>query len=388
MIDWNAKASTTGIEGAARVLLNPRGGRGDATEATEAASSAGEKERVERLKSHLAASVGATGPQADIARRVIEGAGSGLAKFNSGAAADSFTLAEQAGLESVILTDGSRPSLFVRGGAIDFAAPDIGDWGPDLKNIKDGIARVTSSVGRINVPVDPYFAGTCCVIADGLVLTNRHVLETIASPGNDNTWVLKWPQDTNVDFDGEEGGAEATRFAIKRARLAGPDIIDSSVNFAHLDVAVLEVDATSDPGRTFPSALEFSANGATPAQGLEVYVVGFPGKPRKWQFDGTPLTGYETAEVLRLLFDNRFGFKRLAPGKVSTGTGQVANDPKKWIFAHDATTLSGNSGSCVVDLSGKGTTIVGLHFAGVNRKQNWAHVAAKVQDFVRGNLVI
>lgn len=391
MIDWNATAPKARIEDAARILLSRLASNDAASEGViegPGGSSLGEKERIARLKDHLKVEAGAVGNQADIARRVIEGASSGLAKFNTGAEADSFTLAEQVGLESVILTDGSRPCLFVRNDVIDFTAPDIGDWGYGLKRVKDGLSRVAKSVGRINVPVDPYFAGTCCVIADGLVLTNRHVLEAIATLDNAGAWVLKWPQATFIDFNGEQSANGGTKFAIKRVRLAGPDAINRVVNFAHLDVAVLEVDPQSDPGHGFPNALTFDVNAARPTQGLDIYVLGFPGKPAIWHYDGTPLSGYETADVLNLLFDNRFGFKRLAPGKVSTGAGQLGDDPKKWIFAHDATTLGGNSGSCVVDLSGDGATVVGLHFAGVNRKQNWAHVAAKVQGFLRDSAVV
>jgi V8-like Glu-specific endopeptidase len=46
------------------------------------------------------------------------------------------------------------------------------------------------------------------------------------------------------------------------------------------------------------------------------------------------------------------------------------------VFGHDATTLSGNSGSCVVDLGNDGRLVVGLHFAGVPKQANYAHSSA------------
>jgi V8-like Glu-specific endopeptidase len=80
------------------------------------------------------------------------------------------------------------------------------------------------------------------------------------------------------------------------------------------------------------------------------------------------------------VFNDKFGVKRLAPGSVKTGPGEITDDTKKWICTHDASTLGGNSGSCVADLSGDGFRVMALHFAGANRVQNWAHVAARLHD--------
>jgi V8-like Glu-specific endopeptidase len=80
------------------------------------------------------------------------------------------------------------------------------------------------------------------------------------------------------------------------------------------------------------------------------------------------------------LFNDKFGVKRLAPGVVKTPVDEVAGDPKKWICTHDASTLGGNSGSCIVDLSGDGLRVMALHFAGVNRAQNWAHATVRLRE--------
>lgn len=387
MLNWNAAAPSKAIAAAARVLLTPRGGGLEGFGGNEGGTGTAvvtEKERVQRLAEHLRSEAAKAGdePGDELRRRVIEGAKTGLAKVNSGADPSSYTVADQIGLESVILTGGERPSLYVRKNSIDFNAPDIGDWRGDLWRVKNQIERVARSVGRISVPVQPYFAGTCFVIGDGLVLTNRHVLEEIATSTDGRTWALKWPKETFIDFVGEDGNAALTRFLVKGLRVAGPDMINRAVNFAHLDIAVLDVDPASDAENRFPERLSFDANAARPGAGQNVYVMGFPGKPRVWQFDGTPPVQFEASDVLNALFNNRFGVKRLAPGGVKWGAGQVSGDSKKWIFAHDASTLNGNSGSCVVDLSGEGATVVGLHFAGVNREQNWAHVAAMVQSYL------
>ncbi|MFI1656241.1 hypothetical protein ACH4ZU_15220 [Streptomyces sp. NPDC020472] len=65
--------------------------------------------------------------------------------------------------------------------------------------------------------------------------------------------------------------------------------------------------------------------------------------------------------------------KRLTPGVLTEGPGEVADDARHWIISHDASTLGGGSGSLVVDLEAEGEKVLGLHFAGVPDRLNWAH---------------
>ena len=62
---------------------------------------------------------------------------------------------------------------------------------------------------------------------------------------------------------------------------------------------------------------------------------------------------------------------------------QLDKDTENWIITHDASTLIGNSGSCVVDLSDSGKRVIGLHFGGFWRKENYAHAIAKLQSFIK-----
>ena len=238
---------------------------------------------------------------------------------------------------------------------------------------------MTASVGRVDVPVRPWFAGTCFVVAEGLVVTNRHVLEAIATQDSAGGWTLNWPGETTIDFVAEDGVTASTKFKVTGVALPGLMRSGTSSTFAHLDMAVLRVDPASDPANTFPKAVTLETDVLQPKSRRDLYVVGFPGQPRTWSFGGTPMAGTETTEVMSALFNDKFGVKRLAPGSVKVAAGDVPNDAKKWICAHDASTLGGNSGSCIVDLSGGGLRVVALHFAGVNREQNWAHVVAKLQ---------
>jgi hypothetical protein len=387
-IDWNRKANAESVGESASILLRPRrGGLESALESavkegTPTAAMASEHERIDRLSEALAEAKPAV-PEAEragIKDEVLAGARSGLAKVNQGEPPRNFTLGEHIGLEAVILTNGERPSLFVRDGFVDLKATDIGDWDQDLGHFRTVIRGVIASVGRIDVPVRPWFAGTCFVIADGLVVTNRHVLEEIAKEEPEGVWTLNWPHATTVDFVAEEDEARTTKFKVTGVAFAGPDPIKRNVDFAHLDMAVLLVDPASDPTNTFPEPVTFEKEVAQPKAHRDIYVVGFPGKPKTWLFDGTPPVGHEATQVISTIFNNKFGVKRLAPGIVKTGAGEIASDAKKWICAHDSSTLGGNSGSCVADLSGDGFRIMALHFAGANREQNWAHVASRLHD--------
>jgi hypothetical protein len=388
-IDWQRKADPKGVADATSLLVRSSGledcsGLESWVEPPGAASRASEQEQHERLRDALAAAEPTTpdDDRSEMKENVLAGARTGLAKVNQGEPPENFTLGEHIGLESVILTDGTRPSLIVRNGFVDLQAPDVGDWSMGLNRFQNEIRKVTTSVGRIDIPVSPWFEGTCFVISEGLVLTNRHVLEAIAKRDAAGAWTLNWPDATTIDFVGEDGVATATKFKVVGVAFAGPNAINNTVNFVHLDIAVMRVDPASDTATPFPKAVTFEADVAQPKADRNLYVLGFPGKPNVWLFEGQPPTGSETAQVLSTLFNNKFGTKRLAPGVIKAGPGQVANDAQKWICTHDASTLGGNSGSCVVDLDQDGFRIIGSHFAGANRGQNWAHVAARLQDYL------
>ena len=266
-VDWQRQANSASIGESASVLLGSRRGGGleSGLEST-AARGPTETERLDRLGEALATSKPAVpeGEQAAIKAEVLAGARTGLAKMNLGEPPQNFTLGEHIGLEAVILTNGERPSLFVRNGFIDLAAPDIGEWGVGLNRFQNAIRTVIASVGRVDVPVRPWYAGTCFVVAEGLVITNRHVLEAIATQDGAGAWTLNWPDATTVDFVAEDGAAAATKFRVTGVAFAGPDPINETINFAHLDMAILRVDPASDAGNSFPAPVTFETDIAQP----------------------------------------------------------------------------------------------------------------------------
>jgi len=61
-------------------------------------------------------------------------------------------------------------------------------------------------------------------------------------------------------------------------------------------------------------------------------------------------------------FGNEFGIKRFSPGRVRVVEHREWRGANIEAMLHDASTLSGSSGSCILDLSTK--KVVGLHFGG------------------------
>jgi V8-like Glu-specific endopeptidase len=280
------------------------------------------------------------------------------------------------GLEAVVKTDGSRPVLFVEDDFVDVLQPSIGRYATVLSRMENAVRQVCASVGRVDDPNAPplRYQGTCFVIADGIVVTNRHVHDAITSAGALNPGVF-------IDFAREVGKTRTDRrFPIKRVVRVGEkgsSEFDNEfdLNFSGLDMAVLEL--TPVAGQKFPPPLPVArgddpaTKGALAAAGRAVYLVGYPGNEQS-----------TTADLFSKIFSGVKAFKRLAPGEIMDDPGTLDRDPHGWVMTHDASTLGGNSGSGVVDLELSGNTLLGLHFAGLHKQRNWAHAFEKFSEVI------
>lgn len=316
----------------------------------------------------------------------------GLEKLASEGASARLTFTEMLGLEAIIEADGSRPALLVQDGTINLAAPDLASelgrpWQRAAQDCLQGIERVAASVGVIELPdFENMRIGTGFAIAPGVIVTNRHVLEAIAR-FRDGAW--SWKYRARIDFRAEFQREGTLAFDLDSVLMFGPDPIDDRVNFANLDVAVIRL---KESAAAFPPGLDvgdsIDAVKVTQYRTPHIYVMGFPARPTV--LTGQPIgapppaAGTEYGAVLSALFKDEFAVKRWAPGYVEAGAGQLIDDARKWVMSHDASTLGGNSGSCVVDLSGNGALVVGLHFGGRARVENWAHVLAAVKERFEG----
>ena len=87
--------------------------------------------------------------------------------------------------------------------------------------------------------------------------------------------------------------------------------------------------------------------------------------------------------VLTTLFGNRFGVKRVAPGRFRLAPGSVQGDAFDRVMSHDATTFGGASGSLMFAWKDQGTPGYGLHFAGATLSANYALSLHRAADALK-----
>lgn len=309
--------------------------------------------------------------------RLMSGAEHGLQEMTSHGTQAQLASRDLAGLEAVVHSDGSRPVLFVEDDFIDVLAPAAGNYAAALSRVEAEVRTACQAAGRVNDANSILgYQGTAWAVAEGLVVTNYHVLTAITtSPSRTNgafTGSLK--PGITVDFGAEVGGGRTDRrFPVRSVLAVGPAGAPEhahptlpGINFDGLDLAVLELGEVS--GQVFPTPVEVArgddpaTRGALASRGRSVYVVGFPGNPAS-----------TTPDVFGSLFAGVKGVKRLTPGILTQGRGEVEDDSRGWIIGHDSSTLGGSSGSLIVDLETDGRLVLGLHFAGLPGRVNWAH---------------
>jgi S1-C subfamily serine protease len=253
-------------------------------------------------------------------------------------------------IEAIIMEIG-RPALFVKNDT--FAIPDSDIWTNRLESNRTALEGAISSVGRIELKNHPRldWVGTGWVVRENVVVTNRHVAEEFSI--RDGAKLLKFRR----NHENKEIGA---RIDLREEYMQPDEVEFRVVKVLYIeepegpDIAFLEVEFT---GSNVPKPIKLSS-AAVP--GLDVAVIGFPA------WDGKR----NDPTVMRRLFNDIYGVKRLQPGKVVT--------VESGHFSHDCTTLGGNSGSPVIDISTG--EAVGLHFAGSYLKENLAVPAGIIKD--------
>lgn len=258
--------------------------------------------------------------------------------------------------EAIVLLVG-RPVLQVIHNT--FEVPLSSEWQNRLGANRANIEKAIPSVGRIEVKNHPDYdwLGTGWLVADGVIVTNRHIANAFAKKQPDQTLEFRH------NFRNE---LMAARIDI-REELGQPDEIEFKVQKVlfiaeedGLDVAFLKVRATTEDGDPLPPPIKLATS--DPPSGTNVVVIGYPAKDSRSDF----------AEMERI-FGSIYDVKRLAPG-------QVFPTEQPGILKHDCSTLGGNSGSLVFDI----TTgeAVGLHFGGKHLEGNFAVSAAKVAEIL------
>ncbi|MFI0714682.1 trypsin-like serine peptidase [Streptomyces inhibens] len=266
--------------------------------------------------------------------RVVAAGVSGLEKLAEGRA-DEISDDESFGMEAIVLLEG-RPAILVQNH--DFA-PQQGDWAV-LDGHRAAIRESFARVGRVELSghISLDWLGTAFLVGPDVVLTNRHVAAEFAR-GDGAGWTFQQGISSRVDM-GEEYGDTVPGGG-------GPayDVVEVLGIHEDVDLALLRV-APPAGGGALPPPLAVAADAPADLPGRPVYCVGYPA------YDGRR----NEPESMRRIFMDIYNVKRLQPG---TATELV---PDKNVIKHDCSTLGGNSGSPVIDLTDH--RVLGLHFGG------------------------
>ena len=262
----------------------------------------------------------------------------------------------------------ARPVLVIRDNqvTIEFLGPESEVWKSRIQTAKPILDRVIPAVGRVEVGNHPDFTwlGTGWLVADDIIVTNRHVAQEFARRGTNGfrfrTGFNGGPMTSRVDFLEEDQRFNSLEYAVTSilfiSRPSEPDVafmrlIRPQTSKPLPPPIVLAEEITGD---------EFIAT------------IGYPARDSR----------VPDQDLVLSIFGDVYEKKRLAPGKLIN----VAPDE----LQHDCSTLGGNSGSPTIDLASGNA--LGLHFSGLFMQANFAVPAPVIRDLLtrvqRGEMVV
>jgi hypothetical protein len=343
-------------EAIARLLSLSRAllAKGGALQSTNSGEQINRAQLTKVLESRIERNLAAVSPPLSasaVAAEALTNAESALNKTAGGASPTNLTDLEIASLEAIIEETG-RPAMRYLNGRVQMPPSELGEnerWRVLIAIYRSRINKASASVGRISITGSaglPEHLGTGWCAAGGLIVTNRHVVLGLIKEQNRPVadWVLDPAKRPVIDFTATDQAMTTQRFEI-----AG---IGYCVEDKKIDMAFLRLNASPE---ILPPALALdweSANlgseqedneGTRQFHGAQVYVIGHPYKRYG-------------SELIASVFGVADGSKRWSPGLI---TGMGAEEP---FIEHDCSTLSGNSGACV--LTAEGHEVVGVHIGG------------------------
>ena len=270
---------------------------------------------------------------------------SSFASFaESGAVADDSDVGAMT--EAIILRLG-RPSFLIRNDTFVIPA-DQRVWNDRLRPGRAKLETAIKAVGRVELRGHPSFpwVGTAWLVESDVIVTNRHVaMEFARQSGRDFVFrpgVGGQPMRANIDFKEEFSVAGEASVEVARVLYIAPDVPGQP------DMAVLKLRSAVDR-QPIPIAE------SSEPEGEFISVVGYPARDDR----------RNDPDAARSIFRDIYEKKRLAPGKL-----QVSGQTDALVLQHDCSTLGGNSGSVVLDVtSGRA---IGLHFGGRFEVSNFA----------------
>lgn len=233
-----------------------------------------------------------------------------------------------------------RPALRLDGSNCFTPLPS-GEW-RDLAG--DVVALQARSVCRIDLGIKDqgfFHVGTGFLVGTRedrlVVMTNAHVVEFALRNG--------WPISSAVTL-----ACDFERFSVDTGGLEHK-VSEEYFIHSHYDLALLFLPAVQLDEDNLPPALGVSSR---PFEDVGILRIGIVGHPSfNAQVDPFP----------RFFgFGNEFGVKRFSPGYIRAMQTRHWRNAQVEVIVHDATTLSGSSGSCILELDTM--KVVGLHFGG------------------------
>jgi endonuclease G len=252
---------------------------------------------------------------------------------------------QQAGAEAIILPK-IRPVLDVVDGDFQTDHPLWVKLNADA-SIRTRLKAAIPAIGRIELPGQsaiPY-GGTGFIVGDRLVMTNRHVAAIFTSGLGTRSVTFKPGARAGIDLRRELERPTGPTLALKRVLMVHP----------YWDMALLELESMPEGVQPLRLAqVDPALNNM-----IEVAAIGYPA------FDSR-----NDASVQNDLFRRVFGVKRLQPGTIGGRRDTASFGKTVSALGHNCSTLGGNSGSALIDLSTG--HVVALHFGGLFKQINFS----------------
>jgi len=300
-----------------------------------------------------------------------------LERLRKGDSIDPADVRATTGLEALVKMKG-RPAIRLDGNPIDINDPDLQEWAGVLAMLQSTLPEIAQSVGRIDA--EGIHQGTGFVVAPGVVMTNRHVIEGFAAPipsaHRPERWLLE--QEATINFSPGARHPDFT-FRVQDVLFSGPDPIsgDPLIDHGELDLALLAVETVNTANRPLPSALRLDVDMGRTDRNSKLFLIGYPAAPSNFPTDDNGLFRVDVVERIRELFGMDYGVCYLSPGLVDVDVSAFDLCQRPISFSHDATSLGGSSGSCLLSCDNE-LDVIGLHYGGDWLRANFAHDMAHV----------